>query len=115
MGPEDSLFVRGSVVKIGELHVNGAPYPIGGFQDRHGKSAVIAWTHTFTPSLLNEFRFGATYHRNHYTSDVNGSTLLQQFGITGIPAYTGSIGLNDPYFNITGVSDLESRRGFFLL
>lgn len=53
-------------------------------QNRFGHSAVFAWTHTFSPTLVNEFRTGLSYHRNNYFLDVVGSDLIQQFGIKGI-------------------------------
>ncbi|PYV43102.1 MAG: hypothetical protein DMG06_11940 [Acidobacteria bacterium] len=53
-------------------------------QNRYGHSAVFSWTHTFSPTLVNEFRTGVTYHRNRYYLDVIGSDLIQQFGIQGI-------------------------------
>ena len=53
-------------------------------QNRYGHSAVFSWTHTFSSTLVNEFRAGMTYHRNQYYLDVVGSDLIQQFGIQGI-------------------------------
>ena len=52
-------------------------YPLYRLQDRHGQSTVLAWNHTISPSAFNEFRFGTTYHRNHYTANVIGSDLMQ--------------------------------------
>ncbi len=79
----------------------GVPYPLVRDQDRHGQSSVLAWNHTISPAAFNEFRFGTTYHRNHYTANVVGSDLLQQFGITGV---TTAGQKTAPYFNITGVT-----------
>jgi hypothetical protein len=78
-----------------------AIYPLYRLQDRHGQSSVLTWNHTITPAAINEFRFGTTFHNNHYTGNVFGSDLLQQFGITGVP--TAGI-KTAPYFNITGVT-----------
>src|SRR5712671_67904 len=96
----DQLFVRFSW-RLMPLTVSGVPYPLRRDQDRHGQSSVLAWNHTISPSAFNEFRFGTTYHRNHYTANVVGSDLLQQFGITGV-ATAGA--KTAPYFNITGVT-----------
>jgi hypothetical protein len=76
-------------------------YPSYRVQDRHGQSTVLAWNHTISPSAINEFRFGTTYHRNHYEGDVLGTDLLQRFGITGVPTTGVKTG---PFFNITGVT-----------
>jgi hypothetical protein len=78
-----------------------AIYPIYRLQDRHGQSSVLAWNHTITPAAVNEFRFGTTFHNNHYTGNIVGSDLLQQFGITGVPTAGIKTG---PFFNITGVT-----------
>jgi hypothetical protein len=71
------------------MPLDGYDYPptIGHYpQRRYGHSAVASWTHTFSPTLLNEFRTGATYHRNSYAYDVIGSDLIQQWGIQGVTA-----------------------------
>ncbi|HSB18307.1 MAG TPA: hypothetical protein VLE22_27900, partial [Bryobacteraceae bacterium] len=60
-------------------------------QRRYGHSAVASWNHTFSPSVVNEFRTGVTYHRNSYYLDVIGSDLIQQWGIRG----TTVTGIND--------------------
>ena len=73
-------------------------------QRRYGHSAIVSWTHTFSPALVNEFRTGATYHRNNYYLDVIGSDLIKQFGIQGI---TASGIHNAPIFRIDPVTYLD--------
>jgi hypothetical protein len=97
---KDQIFARFSW-RLMPLTAVGVPYPLQRDQDRHGQSSVIAWNHTISPSAFNEFRFGTTYHRNHYTANVVGSDLMQQFGILGVP--TAGV-KTAPYFNITGVT-----------
>jgi hypothetical protein len=68
---------------------------------RVANSAVVSWTHTFTSSLLNEFRFGYARDNNQITSPVVGSKIIQQLGIqgvttTGIPTY--------PVFSVSGLT-----------
>jgi hypothetical protein len=73
-------------------------------QTRFGDSAVVSWTHTLSPVLVNEFRTGATYHRNQYYPDVVGSDLIQQFGIQGIT----TVGIhNAPIFRIDPVTYVD--------
>jgi hypothetical protein len=79
-------------------------YPLHVGQLRHGQSAVFSWNHTFTPSTINEFRFGATYHRNFYEADAVGSDLLHRFGIQGIT--TAGIH-NVPILTVTGVTAID--------
>jgi hypothetical protein len=95
----DLIFARYSW-RLMPLTVPGI-YPLYREQDRHGQSSVLAWNHTISPAAFNEFRFGTTYHRNHYTANVIGTDLLQQFGITGVPTTGVKTG---PFFNITGVT-----------
>lgn len=68
---------------------------------RVATSGVISWTHTFTPSVLNEFRVGVARDNNQIKSPVIGSQILQQVGIqgvstTGIPTY--------PSFSVSGLT-----------
>jgi len=95
----DLIFVRFSW-RLMPLTVPGI-YPLYRIQDRHGESSVVAWNHTLSPTAFNEFRFGTTYHRNHYEADVLGTDLLQRFGIIGVPTTGVRTG---PFFNITGVT-----------
>ncbi len=73
-------------------------------QRRYGHSTVVSWNHTFSPRLINEFRTGATYHRNSYFLDVIGSDLIQKFGIQGIT----TTGIHDaPIFRIDPVTYVD--------
>jgi hypothetical protein len=96
----DQIFLRYSW-RLLPLTAVGIPYPLKREQDRHGQSSVLSWNHTLSPSAFNEFRFGTTFHNNHYTANVTGSDLIQQFGIVGVQT-TGQ--KTAPYFNITGVT-----------
>jgi hypothetical protein len=93
----DSVFGRASWRRI-PLLVPGN-YPIYRVQTRWGQSEVLSWNHIFSPTKVNEFRFGTTYHRNFYTANVVGSDLLQQFGILGIPTTGVKTG---PAFSLSG-------------
>ena len=95
----DTIFARFSW-RLMPLRVPGI-YPLYREQDRHGQSSVLAWNHIISPTAFNEFRFGTTYHRNHYTADIVGSDLMQRFGIVGVPTAGVKTG---PFFNITGVT-----------
>jgi hypothetical protein len=53
----------------------------------HLKNGVLDWTHGFTPSLLNEARFGMNYVyfvNNNYTFDKSVGTLAAGLGIAGV-------------------------------
>ena len=54
----------------------------------HLKNGVLDWTHTFTPALLNEARFGMNYIsfvNNNYTFASSVGTLAAGLGIAGGP------------------------------
>lgn len=99
---KDTLFTRLSWRRL-PLIAAGVPYPLLRDQLRRSKSGVFSWTHSISPTVLNEFRFGATFHDNHYTANVLGSTLLNQFGITGLST-APTIKASAPNFNINGVT-----------
>jgi hypothetical protein len=91
------------------------PPPFEGVADGGGYSAgteiynvrgfALGYTHTFTPSLVNEARLG--YTRGHDTRNPSGDSTMgipTQFGITGIPQLPLNGGL--PYLGIGTLSGL---------
>jgi hypothetical protein len=59
----------------------------------HLKNGVLDWSHTFSPSLLNDARFGinwVSFSDNSYTFPKSVNTLASQLGIAGVT----SAGLN---------------------
>jgi hypothetical protein len=95
----DLIFVRVSWRRM-PLRVPGV-YPLYREQLRRGQSSVLAWNRTISPSAVNEFRFGTTYHRNFYQADVLGTDLMQRFGIVGVPTTGVRTG---PQFAINGIT-----------
>jgi len=102
IGSNDIIFGRFSWRRLPLAYTD--IYPLHVSQLRHGQSGVFSWNHTISPSAVNEFRFGFTYHRNFYEADAIGSDLLQQFGIKGIS--TAGIH-NSPILTITGVTAID--------
>lgn len=100
---KDTLFGRLSYNRM-PIHAYVAhAIPPFGFRTslRVANSAVLSWTHTFTPSVLNEARFGYARDNNQIKSPVSGDKILQQVGIqgvstTGIPTY--------PVFSVSGLT-----------
>ena len=59
----------------------------------HLKNGVVDWSHTFSPSLLNDARFGinwVSFSDNSYNFPSSVNTLASQLGISGV----SSAGLN---------------------
>ncbi len=66
---------------------------------------AVSYTHVFTPTLINEVRFG--YGQEHTTRTPTTSNTLgipAQFGIGGIPQFAGNGGL--PYLSLGNVHNL---------
>ena len=60
--------------------------PEGAQLGRANDYALTAgWTRTFTPALLNNFRFGYMHRIGHRTNLGQGSTSPADFGLQGIP------------------------------
>lgn len=106
---KDLVFVRISW-KVMPLTVQNVPVPLARIQRRYGESAVATWTRTISPSMVNELRFGSTYHRNHYSANVVGSDLIQQFGIQGVPTQGVKTA---PYFQIPAVTSWNPSSNSF--
>ena len=85
----------------------------GGFQQGTqtaiAEQSALGYTHTFSPSLINEVRAGLNYlHTSRYSPSANDLTdIPAQFGIQGIPQQSLNGGL--PAFGINGLSTLGSN------
>ena len=79
-----------------------------GTQTVRTQGAALSYTHSFSPTLINEFRIG--FNREHvYRVQPNGdntSNIPLQYGIPGVLQTAGNGGL--PYFGIGGLSQLGS-------
>lgn len=79
-----------------------------GQQSVNTMGAALSYTHSFTPTLVNEARVG--FNREHTTRDqayANSTTNIPaQFGIQGIPQLPGNGGL--PNFSLGDLSQLGS-------
>jgi len=103
IGPKDALFGRFSYQHAPiDAYVAHAIPPFGLRTSlRTSNSAVISWTHTFTPSVLNEFRVGYARDNNEIKTPVVGSQIIQQVGIQGV--LTQGIATY-PSFSVSGLT-----------
>jgi len=67
----------------------------------HQQSLALGWTHTISPNLINDARFG--FSRDYAHSDPNGLTLgtsqaESAIGLTGIPAGPNDAGIPPIFF-----------------
>lgn len=103
---KDTLFVRLSWMRM--PYYSAGVYPLARVQTRYAQNAVLSYNRIISPAAVNEFRMGATYHRNFFQANVVGSDLLSQFGITGVP----TVGVRTaPYFGINGVTTFNPSSG----
>src|SRR5438067_1030938 len=69
------------------------------------RNAMVNWTHTFTPTLLNEFRIGFSAVDYNQT-DFGSSKLGEQIGIAGANAFGNGlplINLSDFTYGVNGL------------
>jgi hypothetical protein len=101
-GEHDAVFGRSTYRPIGSITGSAYMPPLGtGVQQRNSSTAIISWTHTFSPGLINEARGGFARNYNRYYPDLIGSDILSQIGLPGISTQ-GIHGL--PYFTISGLT-----------
>ena len=85
----------------------------GGFQQGNqtalAQQSALAWTHVFSPTMVNVARAGLNYlHTTRVSPSANDlSDIPSQFGIAGIPQEHENGGL--PAFGINGLSTLGSN------
>jgi Carboxypeptidase regulatory-like domain/TonB dependent receptor len=99
---KDAVFVRGTYRRIPENTQEDFMPPVG-FRDQVRISAmsVLSWTHTFSPTLLNEARAGFSRNDNDFHPALIGSNIISQVGIQGVPT-TGLYGV--PVLSISGIT-----------
>ncbi len=101
----DTVFGRFSYRRLEatdyESQLPSGLYPV----DRPDGTATFSWTHTFSPSILNEFRAGYARNDENEWPTAIGSTIIQQAGIQGV-ATSGLHGV--PVLNITGISNTNA-------
>jgi Carboxypeptidase regulatory-like domain/TonB dependent receptor len=79
-----------------------------GNQTANAQQSVLSYTHTFSPTLINEVRAGLNYlHTTRAAPEASTFGIPAQFGIQDIPQSTLNGGL--PAFGIGGLSTLGSN------
>lgn len=53
-------------------------------QVRTNRAATVSYTHTFTPTMLNELRWGFGYNNNPRETPVNGAEFVNELGLVGL-------------------------------
>jgi Carboxypeptidase regulatory-like domain len=111
---KDQVFFRFSYVDDPQF----IPGPFGGVADGGGfqeglqtaksDQSALAYTHVFTPSVVNVARAGYNHlHTTRFGPDGNTAGIPAQFGIQGIPQQAENGGL--PSIEMSGLSTLGSN------
>src|SRR6201996_2612743 len=82
IGQKNSLYARFSRKNISSDVAN--PFLPNDVDDIHNRSVLVSDTHTFTPKLVNEARFGLTYVTTAVNFPIEGATALAQLGLQGV-------------------------------
>ncbi|MHB8654612.1 MAG: TonB-dependent receptor domain-containing protein [Terriglobia bacterium] len=110
---KDQMFARFSYLDEPQLK----PGPFGGIADGGGfnqgsqtagsSNSALSWTHSFSPTLINEARFGFAFiHTSRIQSNGNTLGIPAQFGIQGVVQSPQNGGL--PQINIGSLSQIGS-------
>lgn len=107
----DRIFGRMSIRR--QFRVSNGPLPVeaggegGETVDLNGNNLALNWTHSFTPTMHNEMRFGYTHFPTRFDTLIQ-EPLNAQLGIQGAPGDEFGDGLNQGFshFNINGYNNL---------
>lgn len=98
----DSLSVRVNLTQEPRPEVyNGALPAFRWRQWRNTRNAYVSETHTFSPTLLNEFRMGFNRDASQLTGYHQGADVVRSFGLQGINLSTKA--------GLTGVPSISFR------
>ncbi|SEG57339.1 TonB-dependent Receptor Plug Domain [Bryocella elongata] len=84
------------------LPLDGGSYPTDGSLQVFNDSLSLSETHIFTPTLVNEFRFGFNYLKYLALQPDSNVNAAANLGLGGIPYTPGQGGL--PHTTVTGLS-----------
>lgn len=102
----DTVFGRVSYHRAPILGQRGLLPPVGTYnQQRNDGNAMLSWSHTFSASLLNEFRAGFSRDISLVSSTLAGDEIVSQVGIQGV---TNSGIPGQPTLSITGLTGTNS-------
>ena len=86
-------------------------------QQRDNRAAAAVYTHTFRPTLLNEFRWGFALNNNPVEGPINGPAIVKELGLVGLapdlPDISGILKVNFAGVGLTGITQPDyTRPGF---
>jgi hypothetical protein len=103
-GSKNTLFFRYNLTLDRETHPSD-PIPGFGRVDRNGFTQTgLDWTHTFTPTLINELKLSYNRWQLRYNNEDQGEMVGQQLGIKDSPTLFRQTGI--PNLNFSGCCSL---------
>jgi hypothetical protein len=79
---KDHLFARASKAYTGSPTLNSWSLIASTYSNNWVDSGIAGWTHTLSPSVVNDLRFGVNYTKNAYGSALSGlGDLATKIGI----------------------------------
>jgi hypothetical protein len=105
---KDRIFGRYSESAFANPTIRNYALAYNSFANYPSHTGVLDWTHTFSPTLVNELRFGVNYVFLNNGSSANGLTgFAQTVGIQAVPsAFLPSISLSGGNAASFGTSDV---------
>jgi hypothetical protein len=62
------------------------------FQHRYNRAFAFSYTHTFTPTIINEARYGFAFNNNTIDAPFNGNQFVQEMGLVGLAPNLPDVG-----------------------
>ncbi|MFN7996362.1 MAG: TonB-dependent receptor [Bryobacteraceae bacterium] len=78
-----------------------------------GTVLVLSETHLFSPTVVNEFRFGFSHARPYRLPTAPNTDLYSQLGLTGIPMITGMPTGLLRFNGLLGIQSIGQRSGYY--
>jgi hypothetical protein len=80
------------------------------WNQRENQGANVSYTHTFTPTLVNEFRWGVAYNDQPRNGPVNGLSEVNALGLQGLsPNLPDEAGLLNLTWSGLGIQNLTQQ------
>ncbi len=84
------------------------------WQRRANDAAIVSYTHTFSPTVVNEIRWGFALNNNPIKGPINGAQMVQDLGLVGLAdgipkQFTGLLRIGWSGIGLTGISQPNYR------
>lgn len=115
---KDAIFGRYTWQRLYNRPYEGNLPTIGQrYQQRDNRAASIVYTHTFSPTFLNEFRWGFALNNNPIEGPLKGNDVVRDLGLTGLvpnlPDVSGIFKVNWSGIGLTPITQVDYRRPGF--